>query len=106
MTADDPQQAAAASSSSANLLVIAPPGCGKTELLAQRAKALIRGLLPGQKILALTFTNRAKANLSERLRRILGAQRVPATSPCATSTATPPRSSLRTAGPSASRSTG
>lgn len=75
MTTDDPQQAAAASSS-ANLLVIAPPGCGKTELLAHRAQALIPGLLPGQKILALTFTNRAKANLSERLRRILGAQRV------------------------------
>lgn len=75
MTADDPQQAAAASSS-ANLLVIAPPGCGKTELLAHRAQALIPGLLPGQKILALTFTNRAKANLSERLRRILGAQRM------------------------------
>lgn len=75
MSADDPQQTAAASSS-ANLLVIAPPGCGKTELLAQRAQALIPRLLPGQKILALTFTNRAKANLSERLRRILGAQRM------------------------------
>ena len=35
-----------------------------------------RGLLPGQKILALTFTNRAKANLSEPLWRILGAQRM------------------------------
>ena len=29
-------------------------------------------LLPNQRILALTFTNRAKANLSERLRRLLG----------------------------------
>ena len=75
MTADDPQKAAAASSS-ANLLVIAPPGCGKTELLAKRAQALIPRLLPGQKILALTFTNRAKANLSERLRHVLGAQRM------------------------------
>jgi DNA helicase II / ATP-dependent DNA helicase PcrA len=75
MTEDDPQHIAA-TSRSARLLVIAPPGCGKTELLAQRTQALIPQLLPGQKILALTFTNRAKANLSERLRRTLGAQRM------------------------------
>ena len=61
---------------SASLLIVAPPGCGKTELLALRAHALIPRLLPGQKILALTFTNRAKANLSERLRRLLGTQRM------------------------------
>lgn len=58
-----------------NLLIVAPPGCGKTELLAKRADRLIPRLLPNQKILALTFTNRAKANLSDRLRQILGAQR-------------------------------
>ncbi|HXC77610.1 MAG TPA: ATP-dependent helicase [Candidatus Acidoferrum sp.] len=70
----DPQQVAAASYS-LNLLVIAPPGCGKTELLALRAEALIPRLQPNQRILALTFTNRAKANLSERLKRLLGTQR-------------------------------
>jgi ATP-dependent DNA helicase UvrD/PcrA len=71
MTADDPQEAAAANSN-ANLLITAPPGCGKTELLALRAHALIPRLMPGQRILALTFTNRAKANLSGRLQHILG----------------------------------
>ncbi|MFC9973875.1 UvrD-helicase domain-containing protein [Spirillospora sp. NPDC127200] len=59
----------------ANLLVVAPPGCGKTELLARRAEHLIAGLEPHQRILALTFSNRAKANLAERLRTVLGAQR-------------------------------
>ena len=75
MSADETQEAAAASAS-AGLLVIAPPGCGKTELLALRAQALVPRLLPGQKILALTFTNRAKANLSQRLRQALGVQRM------------------------------
>ena len=74
LDAQDPQQAAAHSSKQ-NLLAIAPPGCGKTELLAMRAATLIPHLGPHQKILALTFTNRAKANLSDRLRQLLGQQR-------------------------------
>ena len=74
MSDQDPQQVAAGSTR-VNLLVMAPPGCGKTELLALRAEALIPRLLPNQRILALTFTNRAKANLSERLRHLLGVQR-------------------------------
>jgi ATP-dependent DNA helicase UvrD/PcrA len=70
----DPQQVAA-NSWQPNLLAVAPPGCGKTELLAMRAHALIPRLEPHQKVLALTFTNRAKANLSDRLRQLLGPQR-------------------------------
>lgn len=54
------------------LLVIAPPGCGKTEFLAQRAAELLPSILPGQKILALTFSNKAKTNLKNRLSRSLG----------------------------------
>ena len=69
-------QQVAATSRQPNLLVVAPPGCGKTELLAMRAVALIPHLKPHQKILALTFTNRAKANLSDRLRQLLGPQRL------------------------------
>lgn len=74
MTGDDPQRAAA-TSEQANLLVVAPPGCGKTEFLALRAEALIPRLRPNQRILALTFTNRAKANLGQRLRQSLGQER-------------------------------
>lgn len=62
-------------STAANLLAIAPPGCGKTELLARRAVHLLGGLQPHQRILALTFSNRAKQNLRERLLRTLGSQR-------------------------------
>lgn len=58
-----------------NLLVVAPPGCGKTEILAKRAAFLVARLKPGQKILALTFSNRAQQNLRERLNRELGAAR-------------------------------
>ncbi|MCX4632869.1 ATP-dependent helicase [Streptomyces sp. NBC_01443] len=59
----------------ANLLAIAPPGCGKTELLARRARHLVTQLEPHQRILALTFSNRAKRNLRERLLDALGPQR-------------------------------
>lgn len=66
---------AAVTSIQQNLLVIAPPGCGKTELLAQRAACLIDDLEPNQKILALTYSNKAKANLSARLTEVLGLER-------------------------------
>jgi len=58
-----------------NLLVVAPPGCGKTEALAKRAAFLVTKLRPGQKILALTFSNKAQQNLRERLVRELGSTR-------------------------------
>jgi DNA helicase-2/ATP-dependent DNA helicase PcrA len=70
----DPQLTIATSDRD-NLLVVAPPGCGKTEILAKRAAFLVAGLKPGQKILALTFSNRAQQNLRERLNRELGAAR-------------------------------
>lgn len=56
------------------LLVVAPPGCGKTELLAMRAQRLVRdgSVRPGRRLLAITFTNRARDNLRERLRQQLG----------------------------------
>lgn len=62
-------------SQQANLLAMAPPGCGKTELLARRAVHLVGSLQPHQRILALTFSNRATKNLRERLLGALGAQR-------------------------------
>lgn len=53
----------------ADTLIIAPPGCGKTELLARRAATCIRGghLPAGRRILALTFTNKARDNLASRM---------------------------------------
>lgn len=58
-----------------NVLVIAPAGCGKTEALAARAMAVVaRGdVIAPRKILALTFSNKAKENLATRVRRVVGA---------------------------------
>ncbi|MBA8992147.1 DNA helicase-2/ATP-dependent DNA helicase PcrA [Curtobacterium pusillum] len=58
-----------------NLLVIAAPGCGKTELLAHRALQQISLLAEGRQILALTFSNKAKTNLNGRLNDVLGVER-------------------------------
>ncbi|WP_147106580.1 UvrD-helicase domain-containing protein [Nesterenkonia populi] len=66
------EQLEAATSDEDNLLIIAPPGCGKTELLAHRAAHQINSLEPNQRVLALTFTKRARSNLEERLRSVVG----------------------------------
>jgi DNA helicase-2/ATP-dependent DNA helicase PcrA len=57
-----------------DILLLAPAGCGKTEALAQRARTLAAtGLVESpRKQLALTFSNRAKANLATRFRTRLG----------------------------------
>jgi DNA helicase-2/ATP-dependent DNA helicase PcrA len=72
---NEDSQRAAVESADSNLLVIAPPGCGKTQLLAMRASTLVPRLRPNQKILALTFSNKAKSNLGERLRGEVGPER-------------------------------
>ncbi|QPK81278.1 UvrD-helicase domain-containing protein [Schaalia sp. ZJ405] len=69
------EQYAAATSEKDHLLILAPPGCGKTEVLAHRAAHQIGSLKPHQRVLALTFTKRARANLEERLRSVLGQTR-------------------------------
>lgn len=55
-------------------LLLSPPGCGKTEELALWGQSLVtRGLVrPPQRILGLTFSNKAKANLRSRLHGLLG----------------------------------
>lgn len=69
------EQLEAAASMRDHLLIIAPPGCGKTEVLAHRAAHQIQFLEPNQRVLALTFTKRARSNLEERLHTVLGVQR-------------------------------
>lgn len=66
------EQRDAATSAREHLLIIAPPGCGKTEVLAHRAAHQIASLETNQRVLALTFTKRARSNLEERLRAVLG----------------------------------
>lgn len=51
------------------LLITAPAGCGKTEALALRLQGLVRrGIVTApHKVLVVTFTNRARDNIRERL---------------------------------------
>ncbi|MHC5824733.1 MAG: UvrD-helicase domain-containing protein [Nostoc sp.] len=61
------QQNAIATHTEGSILVLAPVGTGKTRVLAERVLCAInRGISP-QRILCLTFTNRAAKEMSERL---------------------------------------
>lgn len=72
------RQRDAVESEASCLLVVAPPGCGKTELLAMRAAHLLRSgaVRPGRRLLAVTFTNRARDNLRDRLVQQVGQDRL------------------------------
>lgn len=70
--AHDAAQRAAICIDTGSHLVLAPPGCGKTDILAERvAYALSKGTLAAN-MLCLTFTNRAARTMQERLHRRLG----------------------------------
>lgn len=70
-------QRLAVTSEASHILVTAPPGCGKTEVLAMRAAHLLAEgkVRPRRKILTLTFTNRARDNIKQRLHQQLGEAR-------------------------------
>lgn len=54
-------------------MVLAPPGCGKTDVLSRRiVKARKDYGVPYEQMLCLTFTNRASRNMQERVHRTLG----------------------------------
>lgn len=53
-------------------LVLAPPGCGKTEILAQRLLFALDSGLDPRKMLSLTFTNRASRGMLKRVRMKAG----------------------------------
>lgn len=53
-------------------LVLASPGCGKTEILSQRViKAHQYYGVPYDKMLCLTFTNRASREMKERIKEVI-----------------------------------
>ena len=69
----NPQQRAAALFGDGPLLIIAGAGTGKTNTLAHRVACLIAGGINPAKILLLTFTRRAAAEMSKRVESILAA---------------------------------
>jgi DNA helicase II / ATP-dependent DNA helicase PcrA len=64
------QQLQAVTSNSQHILVVAGPGSGKTRVLTHRIAHLIeQGILP-ERIVGLTFTNKAGAEIKERTRSL------------------------------------
>lgn len=72
----NPEQADAVRTLTGPLLIVAGPGSGKTRVLTQRIAALLAtGVAPGA-VLAVTFTNKAAAEMRHRVGEIIGADRV------------------------------
>ena len=68
----NPQQCAAATAEDGPILVLAAAGTGKTRTLVHRVAYLVEKGVEPERILLLTFTNRAAREMLERARQVIG----------------------------------
>lgn len=68
----NPEQKEAVLTTEGPLLIVAGAGAGKTKTLTHRIGHLIERGIPGEAILAITFTNKAAKEMRDRVFRLLG----------------------------------